>query len=114
VSCSYQQRHHESDIAACLDARSAYSEADISLLPVAEFHAKVSRAPKARSRHSDCRLALQCFFRGYCWRGRLCSGMHGHAQRRCSDADILLRGQRQQQLRLQLNVYAAGHTPCCP
>ncbi len=38
----YQRRHHESDIAACLDARSAYSEADISLLPEAEFRATVS------------------------------------------------------------------------
>lgn len=48
-SCRYQQRHHESDIAACLDTRSAYSEADISLLPEAQFRTEVSRPQNPRS-----------------------------------------------------------------
>ncbi len=41
----YEQRHYENEIRDCLSYHSAFSDADIELMPVDEFAAAVRREP---------------------------------------------------------------------
>lgn len=56
----YQRSHHEADIAACLDDRSAFSASDLALLSEEEFVEQVGLLHHVHSPVASCALAFYC------------------------------------------------------